>query len=316
MNPDAGLSLLVPDLACAPTRRQSRPRPWRAAWARFAAHPSGRLGLGLVGAFALMAAAHPILLATVWEPRVYDPLTGFDGDAPFSGPISWAHWLGTDSMGRDVLSQLLHAAGPSLAFGLLAGIVAVSVGTAVGTCAAYRGGAWDATLMGVADACALLPPPVVLLIAGLSIELDWVRLGLLYGLLVGLGPLAILARTHALSVLVRAYVDAARVAGARDWHVVRVHVLPALIPFMLLHMAFTVSGAVLTEAALSFFGRTPIRLSWGTMILMGQQAFRWAQWDGQWHVLIPPALAIGLFCGAFHMVGMGLEETLDPRGRR
>lgn len=88
-----------------------------------------------------------------------------------------------------------------------------------------------------------------------------------------------------------------------------------MIPLMLLNVMFTVTGSVLTEALLSFFGRARIRLSWGTMIWFGQVTFRLSRAGEQWHAILPPALAIMLFCGAFYMVGRALDEALNPRLR-
>jgi len=76
---------------------------------------------------------------------------------------------------------------------------------------------------------------------------------------------------------------------------------------------FTVVGVMLTESLLSYFGRTACHLSWGTMIWLGQETFRWFTSQGQWHVILPPALAVMLCCGAFYLVGRALDGVLNPR---
>jgi peptide/nickel transport system permease protein len=81
---------------------------------------------------------------------------------------------------------------------------------------------------------------------------------------------------------------------------------------MIVHAVFTVVGAVLTESLLSFFGRTQYYLSWGMMIWIGQETFRWFTLEGQWHVILPPALAIMFFCSAFYLVGRALDEVFNP----
>jgi peptide/nickel transport system permease protein len=96
----------------------------------------------------------------------------------------------------------------------------------------------------------------------------------------------------------------------------RSHFLPNMIPMMLLNMMFTVAGSVLAEALLSFFGRTHIRLSWGTMIWFIRETFHLSPTGEQWHAIIAPGLAIMLFCGAFYMVGRALDEVLNPRLRK
>lgn len=290
---------------------------WREAWQLFAQNRLGLIGLGLIGLFALMAVSHPVLMATIWDRKTYHPWVGFDYEAiPHPTRPSVRHLLGTDSLGRDVFSQLVYAAGPSFGLGLLAGVLAVTIATTVGVTAAYYGGVVDALLMGLTDAFILMPPQVGLLVVGLLLDLHWPQLALIYGLFAGLGGPAVILRAHALSIRVKPYVEAARVAGGTNGHVIRVHLLPNMIPLMLLNLMFTVTGSVLTEALLSFFGRTRIRLSWGTMIWFGQATFRLSQAGEQWHAILPPALAIMLFCGAFYSVGRALDEALNPRLRR
>jgi peptide/nickel transport system permease protein len=291
-------------------------RHWHESGQLFLQHPLGRLGLILIIVFALMAILHPLLMAKTWSRTIYDPMVGFDYDGiPHPDPPSLKHLLGTDTLGRDVLSQLLYAAGPSFGLGLLAGAVAVTLAATIGVTAAYFGGMLDALLMGLTDAAMMLPAPVVLLVFGLLVQMNWFQLALLYGLFSGLGGTAVVFRSQALSIKVKPYIEAARVAGGNSWHILRAHFIPNLFPLMFLNLMFTATGAVLTEALLSFFGRTNIRLSWGTMIWFGQVTFRWSVAQ-QWNAILPPAFAIMLFCGAFYMVGRALDDTLNPRLRR
>jgi peptide/nickel transport system permease protein len=298
------------------TRWKEQFRHWREGGRLLFQHPLGGLGLSLITLFALMALLHPILMAGAWNRTMYDPMVGFDYDGiPHPDPPSLKHLLGTDTLGRDVLSQLLYAAGPSFGLGLLAGTVAVTLAATVGVTAAYFGGVLDTLLMGLTDAAMMLPAPVVLLVVGLLVQMNWLQLALIYGLFSGLGGTAVVFRSQALSIKVKPYIEAARVAGGNSWHILCAHFLPNLFPLMFLNLMFTATGAVLTEALLSFFGRTTIRLSWGTMIWFGQVTFRWSVGQ-QWNAIIPPALAIMLFCGAFYMVGRALDDTLNPRLRR
>ena len=110
-------------------------------------------------------------------------------------------------------------------------------------------------------------------------------------------------------------IEAARVAGGSNGHILRAHVLPNMLPMMALTLLFTVTGSVLTEALLSFFGRTHIRMSWGTMIWFALTTFHLSRTGDQWHAALAPAVAITLFCGAFYLVGRALDEALNPRLR-
>lgn len=287
---------------------------WRRDWRLFISNPVGLLGLGLIVIFALMGLTHSILLSTVWDRTTYHPMVGFDYDnTPHPNQPSWKHPLGTDSMGRDVLSQLLYSSRTSFGVGLTAGIVATALAAAVGVLSVYYGGKVDILLMVVADSFVLMPPQVVLLVVGLLIDMDWLWVGLVYGVFAGLGTLALIAKSHALSIRVKPYIQAARVAGGGDWHIIRTHFLPNMLSLIIMNMMFTVTGSVLIEALLSFFGRTRIRMSWGTMIWFTQSIFRLSPFGEQWHVILPPAFAIMLFCGAFYMVGRALDSVVNPR---
>ena len=290
---------------------------WRATWRLVSANPLGRLGLVLIGTFTVMSLIHPLLMATIWDRATYHPLFGFDyAMIPHPTLPSWRHWLGTDSMGRDVLSQLLYATQVSFGVGLVAGAFATSLATFAGILAAHFGGWRDSLLMALSDAFVLMPAPVILLVVGLLLDLSWLSIGLIFGLFAGLGAMTMIVKSHAQSIRLKPYIDAARVAGGSDWHILRVHYLPNMLSLMLVNMMFTVTQAVLIEALLSFFGRTQLRLSWGTMIWFTQSTFRLAPLEGQWHVLLPPVIAISLFCGAFYMVGRALDETVNPRLQR
>jgi peptide/nickel transport system permease protein len=224
--------------------------------------------------------------------------------------------LGTDNFGRDVLSQLIAGTQTSFGVGIVAALVAVSISTLLGAAAGYFGGTADLVLMGVADVFVLMPAPVVMLIVGLLLRLEWPAVAVGYGLLAGLGGQMIIVKSQTLLIKVRPFIEAAQTAGGGHLHIIRKHILPSLVPIAIVHGVFTVVGAVLTESLLSFFGRTSYHLSWGMMIWLGQETFRWFSTRGQWHAIVPPAAAIMLYCGAFYLVGRALDEVFNPRLRR
>jgi peptide/nickel transport system permease protein len=285
-------------------------------WRLFCRQPFGLLGVVLIFCFGVMAVIHPVLLKTVWNRARFDPIVGYDIEVqPHPTYPSWQHLLGTDNFGRDVLSQLIAGTQTSFGVGIVAALVAVTISTLLGSAAAYLGGLADLVLMGVSDVFVLMPAPLVLLIFGLLLRLEWLQVGILYGILTGLGGQAIVVKSHTLTVTVRPFIEAARIAGGSKFHVIRKHILPSLVPLTIVHGVFTVVGAVLTESLLSFFGRTSYHLSWGMMIWLGQETFRWHSFEGQWHAIAPPALAIMIYCGAFYLVGRSLDEVFNPRLR-
>lgn len=303
--------------ALALQHTRARWRRFNDLWQLFRRQPFGLLAVMVIAGFGVMAVIHPVLMSTVWNRAVYDPIVGFDlAVKPHPSPPSRQHLLGTDNFGRDVLSQLIAGAQTSFGVGIVAALVAVTVSTLVGSTAAYLGGLVDLVLMGISDVFVLMPAPVVMLIFGLLLRLEWPIVAVGYGLLAGLGGQAIVVKSQALTIKVRPFIDAAQIAGGGDFHVIRKHILPSLVPLGIVHGIFTVVGAVLTESLLSFFGRTSYHLSWGMMIWLGQETFRWFTSKGQWHAIVPPAAAITLYCGAFYLVGRALDEVFNPRLRR
>ncbi len=295
----------------------SRFKQITATWQEFRRHPLGLIGLTLIIFFALMAVAHPVLMKTIWTPVLYDPYLGFDSQVLHNpAPFSARHIFGTDGMGRDVFSQLLYGARMSFSVGITAALIAVTLSTIFGGMAGYYGGAIDLLLMGISDVFVLLPALVIMLIIGLLVKLDWFLIAVIFGILTGLGSQAVVVKSHTLTIRSKPYIEAARTAGGGHLHILMRHIFPGLMPMALVHAVMTVVSAVLTESLLSFFSRTHDYMTWGAMIWLGQRTFRWFSQNGQWNALIPPALAIMLFCSAFYLVGRALDDIVNPRLRQ
>lgn len=297
-------------------RIQRRLRRWGGQSRLILEKPMGVIGLVIIVFFALLGLIQPLLMSTVWDPPTYDPFLGYDAAIESHPSLpSRTHLLGTDYKGRDVLSQLAFATRTSFVVGVVAALIGSIVATFVGVVSAYYEGTVDTVLMTLADAFLLLPPPVVLLTVGLIIDMNGIQVGLIYGILAGLGSLAITVKSHTLAIKSKQYIQAGRIAGGRNWRIIRVHILPNLLPLLTVNMMFIVTGSVMIEALMSYVSGTLTRFSWGSMIWLIQDQFRGGIVGLQWHVLIPPALAIMLFCGAFYLVGHALDELVNPRLR-
>jgi peptide/nickel transport system permease protein len=296
--------------------RRQRRTVWLGALARFFRNPLVTTGLLVILAFIIMASLYPILIRTIWNPHVYDPFYGFDpsleNHPSFPGR---GHLLGTDALGRDVLSQFLYAARTSLGVGLLAGLIATLIATTIGVLAAYFGGWVDNILMMLSDIFMLLPPAIITLIVGLVISMTWWSMGLLFGILAGLGTCAVTLKCQAQTIRIRPYIDASRIAGGSGLHIILKHMIPGMLSVMMVTMMFVVSQAMMIEALISFYQGTESRLSWGTMIWFIQSTFWLSPHAGQWHAILPPALAITILCGAFYMLGRALDEMVNPQLR-
>ncbi len=327
-------------------------------WELFRQNKMGLVGLFLIVVYAGMALAHPILMSTVWDPAIYDPVTGYDsviteftvvegepadptteislerarqrlnpmvqvGDvvsiptqpAPPSFDGEHAHWLGTDVQGRDILSQLLYSTRAAFLLGAVAALTTVLIATTVGAIAAYFGGWIDGGLMRGADLILLMPLLPVLILLSAMMEINMIMLGLMIGVLSGFGGVAIVLKSQALSIKVKAYIDAAKVAGGSDWHVVFRHIVPNVLPLSFLFMMFGVTEAIAIEATLSFFGLLNVPMTWGIMINSAQTHGYLLSGTDYWWLLFPARLAVSFLCFAFFLVGRGMDEVINPRLR-
>jgi peptide/nickel transport system permease protein len=330
-------------------------RGLRQNWGLFAENKIGLIGLGIILFFFLLMVAHPVLMATVWDPAIYDPVIGYDEiwinvtvvegqvKAPLKeinvdvaridydpkaqvgdvlpilsqpAPPSRRHLLGTDPLGRDVLSQLMYSTASEFALGIVAAVVTVTIATTIGAVSAYYGGLVDTFFMRLADLIIILPFLPILIVLGALFNLELIHLALLIGALGGFGGTTLIIKAQALTVKVKPFIEAARVAGGSDRHIIFTHMVPNLMPLAFLYMMFTVTGAIFSEAVLSFFGLLDINMSWGIMIQLAQNQGYLLAGTKYWWLLMPAGLAICLLCTAFYLVGRALDEVVNPRLRR
>ena len=189
-------------------------RDFKRNWSLFLGARIGVIGLVVIVFYALLAIAHPILMNFVWEERIYDPVIGYSFDETRQpAPPSLSHPLGTDPLGRDILSQLMYSARSEFLLGLLAAVVTVTIGTTVGAVAAYFGGVVDMLLMRLADIMIMMPGISVLIVLSALIGVEHFELALIIGVLSGFGGTGVVLKSQALSVVVKPYIEAARIAG-------------------------------------------------------------------------------------------------------
>jgi peptide/nickel transport system permease protein len=274
-----------------------------------------RIGLVMLAGFLVLAVSRPILAHTLWRGQwlVYQPVSGWDATITHPAGISVRHLLGTDSYGRDVFSMFSHSTWPTLQVALSAALVAGIVSTAFAAISAYRRGPIDGALTHLADALVLLPPPIALFIIGVSAP--WLQppiLGALYGLLFGLSTAALVLRSQALVIMAKPFMEAARTAGGSGWWLIRVHVLPHLLPMTAVQMMAAVTGAVITFGFLEFSGAGGDWFGYGSLIYSGLPSPGLVPRDYAWNALIAGGLGITMLCGAFYLISVGLREAVDP----
>lgn len=289
----------------------------REHWALFVQTKIGLIGLGVIAFYLLLVLVYPVLMNTVWSPAIYDPVIGFDAtqvDQPASPSLR--HLLGTDPLGRDVLSQLMASTRSEFLLGALAAVVAVTIATAVGAMAAYFGGIVDMLFMRLSDLMIMLPILSLLIFLSGFYSIGMLELGLVIGILGGFGTAAIVVKSQALVIKVNPYIEAARSAGGGHFHVIMRHIVPGLLPTSFLYMMFTVTAAIFSEATLSFLGLLDTRTSWGLMIRTAENTGYLLQIKDFWWLMLPPSLSITLFSSSFYLVGRALDEIVNPRLRR
>jgi peptide/nickel transport system permease protein len=141
-----------------------------------------------------------------------------------------------------------------------------------------------------------------------------VEFGLIYGVIAGAGGATIVLRSHGLKVIAMSFIEAAHTAGASASHIIFRHLIPHMLPLAGVYMLVVVTGAVVADAFLSFFGINPNPLNWGTMIYEARQ-YQVVNVEIPWYAMMAPALAISLFAAAFFMISRGIHEVIEPRLR-
>jgi peptide/nickel transport system permease protein len=171
-------------------------------------------------------------------------------------------------------------------------------------------------LMRLADLINILPFFALLVVLSAFLKMNLWVLAIVIGILTGFGGTTIIFKAQALTIKVKPYIESAKVAGGSDWHVVFHHIVPNLMPLAFLNMMFTVTGAIFSEAALSFFGLLNVRMSWGIMIYTTQVAGYMLRGIDYWYLVLPAGLSITLLCTAFYLIGRAFDSVVNPRLRQ
>jgi peptide/nickel transport system permease protein len=287
-----------------------------ALWRRFLEHRLAAASLAGLVLLAALAAAAPLVAAALGTDSATVDLLARNA------PPSWAHPLGTDELGRDLLLRLLEGGQVSLFVGLVGAITAAAIGTAIGLVAGWRGGRADALLMRFTDAVIALPVlPLLIVLAAVDLGKLGLDLGehaslwriVVITALFGWTTVARLVRGATLSLRAQEFVRAARALGAGGAHIVLVHILPNVASPIVVATTLSVGQIVLLESVLSFLGLgiQPPTASWGNMLTNAQETVASAPALAVW-----PGLLIFLTVIAFNVVGDGLQDALDPRSAR
>ncbi|MEW5936527.1 MAG: ABC transporter permease [Candidatus Thermoplasmatota archaeon] len=233
--------------------------------------------------------------------------------SPGTYPSGNTYYLGTDSVGHDILTHLIYGSQIAFLVGILSALITVVMGTLIGLISGYYGGLLDTLLMRLTDIVLVIPGLPIILIAiqiwGPSI---WTIIILLSVL--SWPGIARVIRAQTLSLKERPFIDAARIGGSSDMRIILRHLAPNVLPFTFLYMTLIVAGAIITEAALSFLALgDPKVVSWGQMLSTIQTS---GNTLSAWWWLLPPGVSITLLSLGFYLVGRAVDEIVNPRLRR
>jgi peptide/nickel transport system permease protein len=276
--------------------------PARRALHRLLRRKGAVVGLVVIAMFIVLA-----LFASVIAP--YDPIA--TSWTMVRKPPSALHWFGTDDLGRDVLSRVIYGTRASLTAGAISVGIAFSIGVPLGLLSGYRGGFIDALISRITDA--MLACPFLILAIALAAFLGPSLGNAMIAIGISATPIFVrLTRGQTMSVKVEDYVEAARAVGNPPWRIALVHILPNIMPALLVQATLSIAAAIIAEAALSFLGlgQQPPGPSWGSMLNSAQRFLTSAPWMALW-----PGLGIFLVVLSFNLVGDGLRDALDPRAR-
>jgi peptide/nickel transport system permease protein len=284
------------------TARDEIESPSRRALRRLVARKGAVAGLVVISTFIALATLAPWIapddpVATSWT---------LVRKAP-----SALHWFGTDELGRDILSRVIYGARASLTAGAISVGIAFGIGVPLGLLAGYRGGFVDALISRMTDA--MLACPFLILAIALAAFLGPSLGNAMIAIGISTTPIFVrLTRGQTMNVKVEDYVEAARAIGNPRWRIALFHILPNIMPALLVQATLSIASAIIAEAALSFLGlgQQPPAPSWGSMLNAAQRFLSNAPWMALW-----PGLAIFLVVLSLNLVGDGLRDALDPRQR-
>ncbi len=281
---------------------------WTDAWTRFRRN---RLAVGSL-AFVLLLITLAVIAPLLERFGLLQDPTAQDVVSNYLGPGAAHHILGTDDLGRDVLSKVIFGSQVSLSIGILVQAIVLVIGGSIGLAAGYFGGWIDNALMRFTDIMYAFPDLLFVLIIVAALGPTLLNIFVAIGLVSWVG-LARLVRGQVLSIKEKEFVEAARAAGSSPIKIILKHLLPNSLGPVIVSLTFGIPAAIFTEAILDFLGvgLRPPQPTWGVMVFEGYAAV-----DAYPYLVIIPCVALSMTMLAFNFIGDGLRDALDPRMRR
>ena len=276
---------------------------WQDAWLRLKKNKLALFGLGILSVMIIIALLTPWIAPYGYEEQ--DLMLG-------AAPPSAEHWLGTDVLGRDMLTRIMYGGRVSLMVGFIATGVALLIGVVYGAVAGYAGGRVDAAMMRLVDILYALPFMIfiilLMVIFGRNILLLFFAIGAVEWL-----TMARIVRGQVLTLRRQEFIEAAISIGLSPWTIIHRHIIPNTLGPVIVYTTLTIPSVMLLEAFLSFLGLgiQPPQSSWGLLISYGVETMEEYPW-----LLIYPGLTLSISLFALNFLGDGLRDALDPRASK
>lgn len=286
----------------AETVMQARLQHVYLTWLRFISNPLAVIGLAVILLLIVVAILAPLITAQSPSSQNLDVRLL---------PPSADHWLGTDELGRDTFTRIIHGSRITLYMVILVAVIAAPVGLIIGTIAGYFGGWVDMILMRITDVF-LSFPSLILALAFVAALGPGIENAIIAISLTAWPPIARLARAETLTVRSSDYISAITLQGAPAWRIIALHVVPMCLPSVVVRITLNMAGIILTAAGLGFLGlgAQPPSPEWGAMLSTGRLYL-----FEQWWLTTMPGFAILIVSLAFNLFGDGLRDVLDPRSQ-
>jgi peptide/nickel transport system permease protein len=266
--------------------------------------PEVRVGIAIVAIYTALAILAPFIAP--YDPFATDPTRILQPPSP-------SHLLGTDEMGRDLLTLNLYAIRPSLIVGVTAALMATVLGLLLGVVAGYFGGLIDEAISRTTDFLIALPQVVLMVIIAALTSPNIATTVLIISLL-SWPSIARVIRSATLYIKELPFVEAARALGASSARIVFVHIVPQLVPLTVANMVLSIPNAILSYAALVFLGAGDVsEISWGTILHFAYSSG--ALIAGKWWYFVPPGANLAIITLGFMLIGQGMQRVLNPRFR-
>lgn len=277
---------------------------WKDAWRRFKENKIAVIALVLLAVLVLMC-----VLAPIFSPYEYETI---DKEARNVGPCA-AHWFGTDKLGRDLFTRVWIGGRVSMVIGVAGALISAVVGCIYGGVAAYFGGAVDNIMMRIVEVLISVPYLIVVILMSVILEDSSITTLLLAMTITGWCGTARFVRAQMLKIKNEEYTLAAQALGVSPWKTVTRHFIPNTMGIIIVSVTFDIPGYIFSEAFLSYIGLgiQPPGTSWGALASSAQSQFTFYP-----YLLLFPVLMIALTMLCFTLIGDGLRDALDPKGRK